>query len=254
LNVNLELTDHCNIKCKMCSQSMRDDAHGGPKRFMSFDTWRRSLQGLRGLDDVALCPHWLGEPTLHPRFDAFVEYAFAVNGGNALFRTFKIHTNAVILSPERAARLIRLARTPDLAPDTFTAIHFSIDAFSPEAYAVVKGADKRALVYRNIERFLAIRAALGAERPVAHLAIVVQDENRHEVKDFVRHWGAQLDAVTPTGGRRWNLTADWPPFDADAIYLRRLNSGDQARSDAIHASACRDVGIAAPSTRPEGSF
>ncbi len=248
MNVNLELTDHCNIRCRMCSQSMRDDAHGGPKKFMSFDTWRRSLQGLRGMGEVALCPHWLGEPTLHPRFDAFVEYAFAVNHDNALFRTFKIHTNAVILAPERAARLVRLARAPGQAPDTFTAIHFSIDAFSPEAYAVVKGSDKRALVYRNIERFLAIRSELGAERPVVHLALVVQDENRHEVAAFVRHWGGLLDGL----GRRWNLTGDWPPFDADAIYLRRLNSGDQPRSDALHASACREVGIA--SARPEGSF
>ncbi|MDP2316667.1 MAG: radical SAM protein [Pseudomonadota bacterium] len=250
MNVNLELTDHCNIRCRMCSQSMRDDAHGGPKKFMSFDTWRRSLQGLRGMGEVALCPHWLGEPTLHPRFDAFVEYAFAVNRSNELFRTFKVHTNAVILSPERAARLVRLAASPGQAPDTFTAIHFSIDAFHPATYAVVKGADKHALVYKNVERFLTIRKELGAERPVAHLAIVVQDENWREVGAFVKHWGGLLDRL----GRRWNLTADWPPFDADAIYLRRLNSGDQARSDALHASACRGVGIVAPTTRPDGSF
>jgi molybdenum cofactor biosynthesis enzyme MoaA len=250
VNVNLELTDHCNIKCKMCSQSMRDDAHGAPKRFMSFDTWRRSLQGLRGMDDVSLCPHWLGEPTLHPQFDLFVEYAFAVNRDNALFRSFKVHTNAVLLSAERSARLVRLAAAPGQAPDTFTAIHFSIDAFSAATYGVVKGSEKRDLVYRNVERFLTVRAELGAARPVAHLAIVVQDENRAEVAAFVKHWGGLLDRL----GRRWNLTADWPPFDADAIYLRRLNSGDQARADALHASACREVGLTPTETRPEGSF
>ena len=50
VHINLELTDHCNIKCTMCSQSMRDDAHGGPKKFMSWDTWRKALQGLADLD------------------------------------------------------------------------------------------------------------------------------------------------------------------------------------------------------------
>ena len=250
MNVNLELTDHCNIACRMCSQSMRDDAHGTPKTFMSFDTWRRALQGLRGIGDVALCPHWLGEPTLHPQFDLFVEYAFAANRDNALFRSFKVHTNAVILSPERAARLVRLARAPGQAPDTFQAIHFSIDAFAAPTYLAVKGADRRELVYRNVERFLRIRAELGAERPVAHIAFVVQDENRHEARAFVDHWGGLLDRL----GRPWNLTADWPSFDRDALYFRRLNAGDQARADALHAAACRDVGLTVSATRPEGSF
>jgi molybdenum cofactor biosynthesis enzyme MoaA len=249
MNVNLELTDHCNIKCRMCSQSMRDDAHNGPKRFMSFDTWRKSVLGLRGLPDVSLCPHWLGEPTLHPEFDLFVEYAFAANVGNALFRSFKLHTNAVILSPERAARLVRLACSPGLAPDTFQAVHFSIDAARPETYAVVKGSDKGALVERNVERFLEVRAALGATRPVAHLAFVVQQENVGEAAEFVSRWGGVLDRL----GRPWRLTADWPPFDQDAIYLRRLNAGDQAQADALHARACTAVGLAV-APRTEGSF
>jgi molybdenum cofactor biosynthesis enzyme MoaA len=250
VNVNLELTDHCNIKCVMCSQSMRDEAHGAPMRFMAFDVWRKALQGLRGLPDVALCPHWLGEPTLHPDFDAFVEYAFAVNRGNALFRSFKLHTNGVILAPDRAARLVRLAATPGQAADTFQAIHFSIDAFSTAAYAAVKGADRRALVYRNVERFLQIRRELGGARPVVHLAFVVQEGNLHEVRDFVAFWGDILDR----SGGPWRLTADWPGFDQDAIYLRRLNSGDQARSDARHAEACRAVGLDAGAARPAGSF
>jgi molybdenum cofactor biosynthesis enzyme MoaA len=247
VNVNLELTDHCNIKCRMCSQSMRDEAHDAPMTFMSFETWRRALQGLAGMPEVSLCPHWLGEPTLHPQFDAFVEYAFAVNAGNRLFRHFKLHTNAVILSPERAARLVRLGGMPGQAPDTFEGIHFSIDAFSAASYAFVKGADRRDLVYRNVERFLRIRGT--AARPVAHLAFVVQDGNRSEVRAFVDHWTRLLTEL----GRPFRLTSDWPPFDRDAIYLRRLNAGDQARCDAMHAEACREVGLE-PGGRLAGSF
>ena len=109
INLNLELTDHCNIKCKMCSQSMRDEAHGVPMRFMDWETWRSALRGLEDMDDdVHLCPHWLGEPTIHPQFDRFVEYAFAINRDNRLFREFKLHTNAVVFSEDRARLLIRL--------------------------------------------------------------------------------------------------------------------------------------------------
>ena len=104
MNVNLELTDHCNIRCKMCSQSLRDEAHGAPHRFMDFETWSRALEGLAGLGPVVLCPHWLGEPTLHPEFDRFVRHAFSLNSQNRLFRHFKVHTNAVLLP--------RTARSP----------------------------------------------------------------------------------------------------------------------------------------------
>jgi molybdenum cofactor biosynthesis enzyme MoaA len=249
VNVNLELTDHCNLRCGMCSQSLRDEAHGAPPTFMDFSTWRAAIRGLRGLPEVSLCPHWLGEPTLHPRFDALVEYAFAVNRDNTLFRWFKLHTNAVILPESRARMLLRLPRWPDAAPDTFRTVHFSVDAFGRDAYARVKGADKREIVYRNVERFLALRLASGLRRPAVHVAFVVQDGNVDEVEAFVQHWRDQL----ARGGSRPTVTAEWPPMDLDAVYLRRWNTGDQARADALHAAACAAVGLPA-TLRPMGAF
>lgn len=247
MNLNLELTDHCNLACRMCSQSLRDEAHGVPMRFMAFDTWRRALQGLAGAgEEVHLCPHWLGEPTLHPQFDLFVEYAFAANARNRLFRTFKLHTNAVIFSEDRARRLIRLANLPQQAPDTFRAIHFSIDAFSPSTYQWIKGVDRRDRVFQNVERFLTIRREMKMLRPVAHIAFVVQEGNEQEVRPFVEYWSSRLE--------KFRITSDWPGFDQDAIYLRRWNSGNQARADRLHQEACASVGVPVADQRPTGSF
>ena len=53
-------------------------------------------------DEIHLCPHWLGEPTIHPQFDQFVEYAFAINQDRRLFHEFKLHTNAVVFNEHRA--------------------------------------------------------------------------------------------------------------------------------------------------------
>lgn len=240
VNLNLELTDHCNIRCRMCSQSLRDEAHGVPMRFMAWETWRSSLLGLKDMEDeVHLCPHWLGEPTIHPDFDRFVEYAFAVNGGNRLFRTFKLHTNGVVFSEDRARRLIRLANQPGQAEDTFNFVHFSIDAFDPRTYAVVKGADKGEIVYRNVRRFLAVRQEMGALRPFATLAFVVQPENAHEAAAFRDFWAAELRRL----GRPYAQTWDWPGQLQDALYFRPLNCGEQEAADRLHASVCRALGI-----------
>jgi molybdenum cofactor biosynthesis enzyme MoaA len=240
INVNLELTDHCNIKCTMCSQSLRDEAHGAPMRFMDWDTWRKGLQGLKGMpEDVHLCPHWLGEPTIHPQFDRFVEYAFAQNQGNRLFREFKLHTNGVVFGEERARLLVRMANRSDQAADTFRFIHFSIDAFSQPVYAEVKGADRREQVYRNVARFLEIREEMGATYPFATLAFVVQPGNSDEAEAFRDHWVSTLDRL----GRKHALRHDWPDSEVDTLYFRPLNCGDQDEADALHAHVCRTLGV-----------
>ena len=241
IHINLELTDHCNIKCKMCSQSMRDDAHGGPKKFMEWDTWRKSLHGLADMeDDVHLCPHWLGEPTIHPQFDKFVEYAFGINWNNRLFREFKLHTNAVVFPESRSKLLLRLANAPGQKKDTFRFIHFSVDAFSEAVYTEVKGVDRGAQVQRNIERFLRIRDELNLEWPKVTLAFVVQPENAHEASDFLDHWAPRL--------RNPAIYWDWPSELRDTVYFRPLNCGDQEAADQLHADTCRALGLDVPST------
>jgi len=243
IHVNLELTDHCNIKCGMCSQSLRDEAHGAPKRFMTWETWQAALRGLSDMEEeVHLCPHWLGEPTIHPEFDRFVEYAFAINQGNRLFREFKLHTNGVVFSEARARLLVDLANAPGQLPDTFRWIHFSIDAFTAQGYRDVKGADRREQVYKNIHRFLEIRHSKAAEWPKVTLAFVVQPGNHTEATDFLHHWQDALHAL----GAEARVTWDWPHELIDTIYYRPLNTGDQEASDQLHADTVRALGVAVP--------
>lgn len=254
INVNLELTDHCNLRCGMCSQSLRDEAHGAPHRFMAWETWVALLEGLAGMEEpVHLCPHWLGEPTLHPRFEEFVEYAFAVNTGGRLFSEFKLHTNAVIFDRARSLRLLRLANAPHVPQGCFRSIHFSVDAFSAQSYLAVKGADKRARVYRNVEAFLRQRAELGLRYPKAHIAFVVQEGNAHEAREYLAHWGGLLEQL----GADYDVGWDWPNPERDAIYFRPLNSGDQDAADRLHARVCRELGLVdgdSERLRAAGSF
>ena len=244
VHINLELTDHCNIKCPMCSQSLRDEAHGAPKRFMSWEVWQASLASLEDMEEeVHLCPHWLGEPTIHPEFDRFVRYAFEQNTDRRLFHEFKLHTNAVIFSEERARMLVELANAPGAHPDCFRFIHFSIDSFSKKSYVLCKGADRRDQVFENVERFLRVRHEMGATTPYAHLAFVVQPANAHEAGDFLAHWRELKREV----GGDLEVTWDWPHKSGDTVYFRPLNCADQEASDRLHAQTCREVGLDVPS-------
>lgn len=254
VNLNLELTDRCNLKCRMCGQFYMEEVHGAAETFMAWETWKAMIDGLAGFpDEVHLCPHWLGEPTLHPEFDRFIAYAFEQNEGNRLFRRFKLHTNAVIFSPERARLLIECANKPSLAPDTFGFIHFSIDALGRQTYKYVKGGDHRDRVYRNILTFLAERRRLGAFYPRITLAFIVMEENRHEAAGFLHYWRDALRAL----GEDPALSLDWPAQVRDTIYIRRLNTADQDAADRLYQEVAEGLGLAQAGsvvTRGAGSF
>lgn len=240
ININLELTDHCNLKCTMCSQSLRDEAHGAPHRFMEWDTWKQSLHNLRDFpEEIQLCPHWLGEPTLHPDFDRFISYAFCINQNNQLFRGFRLHTNAVLFSEERARLLLELAQLPFLQKDTFNFIHFSLDAFSKETYDIVKGKDRRDIAYQNIIRFLSLRKRLGYIRPFVSMGFVVQPSNAHEAKDFLHFWSKKLPKD------QFSVDHDWQHKECDSIYFRRLNTKDQEKSDQLFTETLCKLGFQA---------
>ena len=254
ITINLELTDHCNIRCKMCSQSMRSDAHGVPKKFMSWDIWRRSLHNLRGYPEaIHLCPHWLGEPTMHPHFDQFIEYAFAVNENNCLFEKFKLHTNAVQFSKERGRLLLMLGRLPFLNANTFNFVHFSVDAFSAPVYQTVKGRNRRDRVYKNILDFLHLRMELKCTHPKVTIAFVVQPDNAHEALEFQHYWEQQFKELNLPLQQFY----DWPTEESDNLYFRRLNCSNQEESDQLHATTAFKLGlIDTPqrSLKREGSF
>ena len=240
IHINLELTDHCNLKCKMCSQSLRDLAHGQPMTFMNFETWKHGICGLEEMEgELSISPHWLGEPTLHPEFDKFIRYAFEQNHNNKLFREFKLHTNAVIFPNDRSNLILELANTPSQFPNTFRFVHFSIDAYSRDVYLSVKGGDRRNQVYDNITRFLKRRYEQNVAFPKIALGFVVQPENHSEARSFLEYWKYQLELFDcPV-----HLCSDWPDREMDSIYFRPLNTKHQEQANRLHQETVQRLGI-----------
>ncbi len=241
INLNLELTDLCNIKCRMCGQADNPKVHNlQPNSFMKWDVWKASIDALEHYtDEVSLCPHWLGEPTLHPEFDRFVRYAFEQNEGNRLFRHFKLHTNGSLLSDERIETLLECANLDTMADDTFRFVHFSVDAFTPAVYEQIKKFDYGARVYRNIVRLIEQREARGLKWPYVTNAFIVMPENQHEAGWYLDYWRTTFERL----GVEWTIFYDWPDRTVDNVYYRRLHQADQAAADRLHRIVLDRLGV-----------
>lgn len=239
--LNLELTDRCNLRCVMCDQAWNDRVHDAPDRNMSEDTWQHLLEGLEGVDEeISLCPHWLGDPTVHPRFTPMIRWAFERNAGNRLFRHFKLHTNGVLLDRDGGVdTLLDCAGRPDQEADTFQFVHFSLDAFAPEVWERVKGGGGRERAYANVLRLLRLRRERDLLWPKVTVAFVVMEENRGDAAAFLDHWQRTLGEL----GDGPQLLWDWPVEARDSIYFRGLNHSDQDRADRIHREVLLELGL-----------
>ncbi len=70
--IQIELTDACTLACSNCTRNV---GHRTPF-FITFDEFKKAINSLRGFQGIA--GFMGGEPTLHPQFSQFCEYALSV--------------------------------------------------------------------------------------------------------------------------------------------------------------------------------
>lgn len=107
LDVAIELTNHCQLKCKMCWSQNPKLNPPRPKGFMSFKLFKQVIDELKaywGAMPVYQAPHktrspftiafsYLGESFLHPQFKQFVKYLV----DSELWCNKVVYTNGLLL-------------------------------------------------------------------------------------------------------------------------------------------------------------
>jgi MoaA/NifB/PqqE/SkfB family radical SAM enzyme len=107
LDVQIGVTDFCNLSCIMCQQSayrgVYGDAkkkapylHEGKRGFMTLDTMKNFIDSLieRKFKLRILSLMWIGESTIHPQFSEILELIFEHHNGVKRFQRahiFKCH-------------------------------------------------------------------------------------------------------------------------------------------------------------------
>lgn len=171
-SVNLELTNHCNLRCTICpvNTTMRR-----PKGFMDPALFRRVIDENPQIHFV-LAFQW-GEPLLHPNFFELVRYA-ADRGVRTM-----ITSNGTHLTPENRRRLLECG---------LERITFSVDG-DADTHRAIRSYDL-ATLRRDVLAFVAERDAAGSSLKI-DVSMVVDASTEHALPAFREEWRGVVDRV-----------------------------------------------------------
>lgn len=169
-SVRLSLTDRCDLACVYCRPDRRD---GYLEDRLELDAWKAMAAGLvrAGVRRVRLTG---GEPLLHPAIVEVIEHL-----GTLGLDDIAVTTNATRL--ERHARALRDAG--------LMRINISLDTLDPERFHRMTRGGDLAAVLRGVERALEV-----GFHEIKLNAVVVREENDHELEDLVR-WSWERDII-----------------------------------------------------------
>jgi len=175
LIVDVEPTNHCNLRCKMCPQVIMKRERG----FMSFDTYKKIIDECRKYGAAVRLIRY-GEHLLHKQIFDFIGYA--KEKGVLIHMT----TNGLLLDGEKAKRLVELE---------LDSIIFSFQGATKEGYEDMRNNNQYDLLVNHIKQLVEIRNREGKEKPWIHVSSTMTDESEEEIKQFKAFWGSIVDSV-----------------------------------------------------------
>ncbi|MEG3618332.1 radical SAM/SPASM domain-containing protein [Magnetovibrio sp. PR-2] len=178
--VIVDLRTDCNLKCPMCivhGDTDNPKLDGFLKRDVDLDQLLSMVDEVAPHSPMMMASLW-SEPLLAKAFKPYVEKL------NGLGLTLALNTNGLRIRKDFAEYLIE---------QNIDAIAVSVDAHTPETLLKVRGVDKLEKIQNAVHMLLDARGDKLAPR--IGVSITVQDENKHEVEDFVEHWIEYVDFV-----------------------------------------------------------
>jgi MoaA/NifB/PqqE/SkfB family radical SAM enzyme len=166
VNVSLEVTNKCNLRCTHCSHTHRSKMIKGDLLEGIFRKVRPHL----GNEIRNISLNGLGEPLLYEKWESILRSCLDIENISVGFIT-----NGVI--PLKLADELPLDRL---------SITFSIDGASASTYGKIRNADVFDRVISNIKNISESRKKSGSSHPAMGAIFVVTKHNMHEMAGFVR--------------------------------------------------------------------
>ena len=173
-NIMIELTNACNLKCRMCyNKDMRRK-----KGFMTFKLFKKVIDQARGLNIRNAGLYTIGESFLHPGIFDFISYA-KKRGMQYVYIT----TNGQVFNDAMIGKIF------DSGLDS---IKFSIDAGRKSSYESTRKGAKWERLVDTIKKIRAIRDRRGSALRI-FASYVVMKNNFKEIVDFNETFKGLID-------------------------------------------------------------
>lgn len=176
LQLNVEITASCNLRCRMCYRSYDLDVRNG---CLSTDDVQMLANQFEALEIPSL---WIsgGEPLMHPQIETVLRIF-----GEKKPVDFWMVTNGLLLTEKIADTII---------DSGLTWLSISIDAANADTYRRIRGGDYDKLC-KNIETFLKVRSQRQSVLPFLRVSFIKMQENSGEEEEFIRTWSEKADII-----------------------------------------------------------
>jgi len=171
--VDVELTNHCNLKCIFCGQQ----AMTRDKGFMSEEIFKKVIDECSQHDAPVRFIRW-GEPFLHPEIIDYCSYA--KSKGILLHIT----NNGLAITESDMKSLVELE---------VDSIIFSFQGATQEQYELMRNNRHYDTLKANVLRLVELRG--DKKKPYIHISSTMTNEPEKEIDEFVNQWGHIVDSV-----------------------------------------------------------
>lgn len=171
--VDIELTNHCNLLCKMCARRLMTRKRG----YMAREIFDKVLEDCKAMKTPIRFIRW-GEPFMHRDI---IKYAKAVKDAGLLLH---ITNNGLKINEKQMRELIEMG---------LDSIIFSMQGATKEGYEEMRNNRHYDDLVKNIFLFARLRA--GKEKPFMHISSTMTNETKEEIDKFRQFWSVIADSV-----------------------------------------------------------
>jgi radical SAM protein with 4Fe4S-binding SPASM domain len=182
LSLQIEPTNHCNVRCSCCSRQRMKRAKG----YMDFQLFSKIVDeaSQAGIKRVELYLH--GEPLMHPEIARMMAYLqlrqVSVN----------LTSNGMLLDSARSAAILKSY------PSSAAFITVSVLGASAEVHEKTMKGVNHDRVTENIHNFLKLRKQHKANGPIIQTIFYRLDENANEADQYAAQWQNVVDHANYT--------------------------------------------------------
>jgi MoaA/NifB/PqqE/SkfB family radical SAM enzyme len=171
--VDIELTNHCNLKCIFCGQQ----AMTREKGFISEGTFQKIIDECSLHSTPVRFIRW-GEPFLHEKIIDFCKYTKSKDV------PLHITNNGLVIKESDMRALI------DMEVDSLI---FSFQGTTKEQYEIMRNNKLYDKLTSNIHKLIKMRG--NKSKPFIHISSTITDESGIEKENFINAWGHIVDSV-----------------------------------------------------------